>query len=197
MKERNAFFASVFSRELDRWQKETGKTLAQFADKIDVHQNNISRYKKGDAFPSDQTMELICWALNVDKSIFQPSSIQDMIKYDPDFRTAAIELVVNESIKNVDDAGVDSTFFAYLLSIPHFTELFPFSDMEVGEGEPYAYSNCANLEALVKFNKYDLEYIWLLQQKVEDYIYGMLCKAKLMKTSFAADNAEPKQSEKI
>lgn len=178
MKERNSFFASVFSQEFDRWKKETGKTSAQFAELIDVHPNNIGRYKKGDAFPSDRTMGLICDVLGVESSAFQPSSVQDLIKFDPVFRTAATEILVENSIKAVETIGISSVFFAYLLDIPEFEELFPFSNDDTTDNEPCAYANCGNLYELVRFNKQDLEWVKTLQAKVEEYILAMLCKAK-------------------
>lgn len=178
MSGRNAFFASVFSMEVDRWQRETGKTLAEFASLIDAHPNNIGRYKKGAAFPSPYIMGRICDTLKVDESIFYPSTPQDLVKYDPDFRKEVIESAVEESLKNVENIGIDRLFYAYCIGLPNFIEIFPFSDKKNEENAPFAFANCNNLESLTKFNKQDLELIKTLQLKVNEYMIALLCKEK-------------------
>lgn len=178
MSGRNAFFASVFSTEVARWQKETGKTLAEFASLIDVHPNNIGRYKKGAAFPSPYIMGRICGTLKVDESIFYPSTPQDLVKYDLDFREGVIALVVEESLKHVESMGIDKLFFAHCIGLPNFTEIFPFSNKKNEENAPFAFVNCNSLENLTKFNKQDLELIKTLQFEVNEYIIALLCKEK-------------------
>lgn len=178
MKERNEYFALVFSAELDRWKQTTGKTQAEFAQITGIHPNSISRYKKSEAFPTPPVIAVICKTLNVEESIFYPSAPHDLIKYDPAFREAVIEDIIEASFKHLKGMGIDNTFFAFCTSLPYFTEIFPFADVKNLEGDPFAMVNCGNLEKLIKFNKKDLEFIKALQEKTEEYIMALVSKEK-------------------
>lgn len=76
MKSKNQYFSEVFSDLLKEWCKANGSTQAEFADVVGVHPNMISRYKKGEAYPTDDVIDWISQALNVDKSIFFPDKRQ-------------------------------------------------------------------------------------------------------------------------
>lgn len=178
MKERNEYFASVFSAELNHWKQLTGKTQSEFAEITRIHPNSISRYKKGDAFPTPPVLAVICETLNVEESIFYPNTPHDLIKYDPAFRQAIIEDVIAESFKHLETMGIDKTFFAFCTYLPYFNEYFPFSSIPNSEGDPFAFVNCNNLENLIKFSKSDLEFIKDLQEKATEYIMALVIKEK-------------------
>ena len=76
MKSKNQYFSEVFSDLLKEWCKANGSTQAKFADAVGIHPNMISRYKKGEAYPTDDVIEWIAQALNVDKSVFFPDKRQ-------------------------------------------------------------------------------------------------------------------------
>lgn len=76
MKSKNQYFSEVFSNLLKDWCKTNGSTQTAFANIVGVHPNMISRYKKGEAYPTDDVIDWIAQALKVDKSIFFPDKRQ-------------------------------------------------------------------------------------------------------------------------
>lgn len=76
VKSKNQYFSEVFSDLLKGWCKANGSTQAEFADVVGVHPNMISRYKKGEAYPTDDVIDWIAQALKVDKSVFFPDKRQ-------------------------------------------------------------------------------------------------------------------------
>lgn len=76
MKSKNQYFSEVFSELLEEWCKTNGSTQASFAEAVGVHPNMISRYKRGEAYPTDDVIDWIAQALNVDKSAFFPNKRQ-------------------------------------------------------------------------------------------------------------------------
>lgn len=72
MKAKNQYFANAFSDLLRKWCKTHGSKQEDFAKVVGVHANMITRYKKGEAYPTDEVIERIAQILNVDKSVFFP-----------------------------------------------------------------------------------------------------------------------------
>ena len=125
MKEQYAFFASVFSRELERWKKETGKTQGEFASLVNTNQNMITRYKKGECYPT-YALDDICKELCVDRSIFFPQTFEDKYRYDPEYRHRIDSAVKKAADDMLEEAGINLDFWNFLWAeIPHAQTLVP------------------------------------------------------------------------
>lgn len=166
---RNAFFAEVFTRELNRWKQEQHKTQEDFAEEIQVGPNMVSRYKKGEAYPADSTMEEICRVLQVEKSIFYPQSFEDRIKYDEDTK-ARVKLILQEmEMESITDSGINYLFWEFLWkTIPNIKRLLPSSVHEKKEG--FLFQKTIQDEPEL-FDQTDLDFIANLQKDVVNYIY--------------------------
>ena len=166
---RNAFFAEVFTRELNRWKQEQHKNQEDFAEEIQVVPNMISRYKKGDAYPADSTMEEICRVLQVEKSIFYPQSFEDRMKYDEETQKR-VKLILQEmELESITDSGINFLFWEFLWqAVPNIKRLLPSSIHEAQNGFLFQKKIHDEVESFVQS---DLDFIADLQKNVVNYIY--------------------------
>ena len=178
MRAKNTYFASVFSKELDRWKKENHSSQENFAGEIGVDPNMISRYKKGDAYPSELTLDAICSVLNVEKTIFFPSTFEDRLAYDDDFRDAIYRGLEKIQYDALREAGVDPAFWGFLWRIVPYTEhLFPIFNREA-EANKVLFPKKTSDNVVDVYEK-DLEFVRKLQDDVIKYINMHLIKTAL------------------
>lgn len=177
MNDRNSYFATVFSRELDRWKKEKKRSQEDFAIAIGLSgKNMITRYKNGTAYPEPETLESICAVLGVDQSIFypDPNSFEDMFFHDTDFRHKITQSVLDTEKKAIELAEISPYFWHFLWRIPGIQALFPFSgDYQLF---PHHIPNTHNWETITAE---DLDYIHQLQEDVTEYLTMLLVKKSL------------------
>ncbi len=174
---KNEYFASVFTRELDRWKKENHSSQEKFAAEIGVDPNMIGRYKKGIAHPTDCTLESICDVLGVEKTIFYPSTIEDHFMYDDDFREVVYRGLEQIQYDALREAKIDPAFWGFLWRlVPYSETLFPISKLESTD-EPLFYKKTQ--DDLVAVYPKDLEYVRNLQSDVIEYITLHLLKSSL------------------
>lgn len=177
MNDRNSYFAAVFSRELDRWKKETKQSQEEFAYAIGLQSKNmITRYKKGEAYPEPEKLESICSVLGVDQSIFHPdpNSFDDMFFYDTDFRHKVTQSVIDTERKAIDRAEISPFFWHFLWRIPGIQALFPFA----GEYQLFPH-HIPNTHDWKTITAEDLDYIHQLQEDVTEYLTMLLVKKSL------------------
>ena len=177
MNDRNSYFAAVFSRELDRWKKETKKSQEDFAIAIGLSgKNMITRYKKGTAYPEPETLESICSELGVDQSIFHPdpNNFDDMFFHDADFRHKVTRSVLDTENKAIEIAEISPYFWHFLWRIPGIQALFPFTgDYQLF---PHHIPNTHDWETITAE---DLDFIHQLQEDVTEYLTMLLVKKSL------------------
>lgn len=182
MNGRNQYFASVFSTELDRWKQTTGKTQAEFSIITGIHPNSISRYKKGDAFPTPPVIDVICRTLNVEESIFYPSTDLDKLLYDENFRNNFSAKLVETELKIVEAAGIKLGFWAFFLSINLIRDVFPF---EIPPADEYmgstVFGNTNHAGKKTGFTAKDLLYVKHLQDEVETIVTVMAIRESMAK----------------
>lgn len=189
MNDRNSYFASIFSRELERWKKETKKSQEDFAVAIGLSgKNMITRYKKGVAYPEPETLESICSVLGVDQSIFypDPKSFEDMFFYDTDFRQKTTQIVLDTEKKALEAAGISPYFWHFLWRIPGIKALFPFS----GEYQIFPHY-IPNTNDWVTITAEDLDNIHQLQEEVTEYLTMLMVKKNLISKLKESSDAAP------
>ena len=177
MNDRNSYFAAVFSRELDRWKKDTKKSQEDFAIAIGLSgKNMITRYKKGTAYPEPETFERICSELGVDQSIFHPdpNSFEDMFFHDADFRQKIAMSVLDTEKKSIEIAEISPYFWHFLWRIPGIQALFP----STGDYQLFPH-HIPNTHDWVAISAEDLDYIYQLQEDVTEYLTLLLVKKSL------------------
>ena len=178
MNERNAFFACVFSRELDKWKSETNQTQERFAEITNIHKNSVSKYKKGEAFPTPPTMTAICEVLGVEESIFYPHTTDELVKYSKDFRDAILAEEMRESSNNLKAVGISQNFLDHVLSLSNIDTIFPFDNNKVPGELTFAWITADNQHKLTNFTCKDLSIIKEIQDKADEFILALLLKAK-------------------
>lgn len=57
---RNYYFSRVFTQKLKMWCEENDATQQDFCSKVGVTKNMITRYKKGEAYPTVEVLKTIC-----------------------------------------------------------------------------------------------------------------------------------------
>ena len=189
MNGRNQYFASVFSTELDRWKQTTGKTQADFAEITGIHPNSISRYKKGDAFPTPPVIYTICKTLNVEESIFYPQTTAERLLFDEEFRTEFLSKSIDEDLEIVKAAGIDLGFWSFFLSINLIRDVFPF---EIPPAESYSgnivFGGTNKAGKKTGFTAEDLLYVKHLQDEVETIVMVMAIRESMAREAKRKDN---------
>lgn len=189
MNGRNQYFASVFSTELDRWKQATGKTQAEFATITGIHPNSISRYKKGDAFPTPPVIDVICKTLDVEESIFYPSTDLDKLLYDEDFRNDFSAKLTEKELEIVEAAGINLGFWSFFLSINLIRDVFPF---EISPANEYSgsivFGNTNHAGKKTGFTAKDLLYVKHLQDEVETIVMVMAIRESMAREAKRKDN---------
>lgn len=182
MSERNLFFATVFSRELDRWKNETGNNQEAFGELTGIHPNSISRYKKGAAFPTAPVLDIICKTLGVNESIFFPSTPVEKLLYDEEFRTDYFTKLVEEDLEIVKSAGIHPGFWSFFSSINLIRDIFPF---EIPPSDEYkgsiVFGNTNSAGKKTGFTENDLLYVKHLQNEVETIIMVMAIRESMLR----------------
>lgn len=182
---KNEYFAVAFTKELDRWKKEKHCSQEEFAARVEVDPNMITRYKKGIAHPTELTLERICAELGVEKSIFYPSTVEDRFKYDNEFREVmyrGLDLLRYDALREV---GIDPAFWGFLWRLVPYSEiLFPLFPHDATE-KPIFWENTEGYLNAV-YQK-DLEYVLKLQSDVTEYMTLHLLKSSLRQRFNQAD----------
>ncbi len=176
MYDRNRYFASVLSRELDRWKKEKGKTQGEFANLIPVQENMITRYKKGKAYPSEGVLLRICKELGVESSIFVPQTFEEYFEYDPSFRKCVDSDMKRREDKSLCNAGIDPNFWKYFWSHPDTLRFFPLS-FKKSESKKLFLMNCPIGKIWITDD--DLKLVAELQKEINECFSIVLLKKAL------------------
>lgn len=177
MNVKNAFFAKVFIRELDRWKEENNSSQEDFADRIGVHPNMISRYKKGTKHPTEKRLNSICQVLNVEKSIFFPHTFEDWFSSSEEFRRGVFADQESRECTALREAGVDLLFWEYLWrKIPYTKMVMPLHESDRDEDLIFLKKFP---DDLYKVYRQDIEFVRHLQDDVAEYIAMQLTKKAL------------------
>lgn len=172
---RNSYFAEVFSRELDRWKKETKQSQEDFAIAIGLQgKNMISKYRSGEVYPQPERLESICTVLGVDESIFYPHTYEDKFHYDIEFRNKEIDRILDMEESLVDSGGINWNFWNYFWDTDIANSLFPLSP-----GNKVDLRIVTPKRTTVSLNKEDLTFVKQIQDDVEEYIALLLMKKAL------------------
>lgn len=115
------YFGRRFNEALAKWKKESGKTQDDFSKEAFVSPNMITRYKKGEAFPSDAVLEDICKVLGVDEDCFIPTG-SDEYKYS----SAYITDLIKQKKSLAEDIGLNIGFMDLVINSTNFIEEYPF-----------------------------------------------------------------------
>ena len=177
MRERNAFFASVFTRELGRWKQANRTSQEAFAEAIGVEANMITRYKQGKAHPSEATMERICTVLGLENASFYPSTFDEKLKYDKAFLRDVLQFQQQMEAQYLEEFHLDPLFWAFLwAAVPELPSLLPSAIHRVREGFLFQ-KNLASDSVLL--DRTDLEYLSRLQEDTLGYLRTQILKGAL------------------
>lgn len=181
MNDRNSYFADVFSRELDRWKKETAKSQEDFAIAIGLSgKNMISRYKKGTAYPEPKTLKQICEVLGVDRSVFYPQTFYDKFRYSKEVRDQFFRENLIDKRCKLEEMGIDLNFWSFLWrKIPYTANFFPVSSSQRTEDVLFL-ENVQENDLAVIYQQ-DLDIIADIQADVIEYTTMQLIKRILNK----------------
>ncbi|MFR7905877.1 MAG: helix-turn-helix domain-containing protein [Coprococcus eutactus] len=125
MNRKNEYFANKFTKLLEQWKKDNKKSQADFAELTHIHPNNISRYKKGDVFPSDSVLTTIAKTLNVSTDCFYPSG-DERFFYDDDLKFKQTMDAYNKKVSIIKSYGISNDFYCWLADSTNGFEKFPF-----------------------------------------------------------------------
>lgn len=189
MNERNSYFASVFSRELDRWKKENGSTQAVFSEITGIHPNSLSRYRKGEAYPTDPVMNEICAKLGVDKSIFYPQTFEDWFVSSEEFRRGVFADQEAKEIEALRNADIDILFWEFLWRKIPYTKMF-MPIYESNNEDDLIFLKKIH-DDLFKVFRQDIDFVHDLQNEVIEYISMVLIKKALQQRLEAASDEVP------
>lgn len=190
---KNEYFAVAFTKELDRWKKENHCSQEEFAARVEVDPNMITRYKKGIAHPTELTLERICAELGVEKSIFYPSTVEDRFKYDNEFREVMYRGLDHLRYDALREVGIDPAFWGFLWRlVPYSENLFPLFPHDATENPIFWENTEGYLNAV--YEK-DLEYVRKLQSDVTEYMTLHLIKSALSQQLSQAEMGNGSESE--
>lgn len=125
MNRKNEYFANKFTKLLEQWKKDNKKSQADFAELTHIHPNNISRYKKGDVFPSDSVLTTIAKTLNVSTDCFYPSG-DERFFYDDNLRYNQTIDSLKKGATIAESYGISCDFYRWLAYSTNGFENFPF-----------------------------------------------------------------------
>lgn len=189
MKGRNLYFSIVFSKLLDEWLKgdisDTNgmtrkRTQVDFANRVGLHPNMITRYKKGEAYPQDEErMQWIADAFGVDLNIFTPSTPAEKIAFDEEYRLSAMKDTLDTEIEIVKSHGIHIGFWSFFTSIKNIYDLFPFEQIDDWTGVVGGKYNSKGEK--VGFTSKDLIFVKHLQDEVETTVTVLLIKSLMGK----------------
>ena len=125
----SVYFGKKLEEALSYWKEETGGKEYNFAKRIGVSKDMIPRYKKGEAFPDDETfgkmIDVFFREVSdpvINYNFFIPSGTLESIKYS--------ESKNNEIMKGLHDKaktiGLDESLLCFLEEKTSFNEEYPF-----------------------------------------------------------------------
>lgn len=70
--ERNTYFAQIFEQKIKVWCKANKSTQQDFGNRVGITPNMITRYKQGNAYPTNEVLEKMCSVLGCNANEFIP-----------------------------------------------------------------------------------------------------------------------------
>lgn len=77
------YFAMRLRMAIDDWKQRTGGLQRELAARCDISQQSLNFYLRGDRWPDDTIVDLLCGELGVTRDYFIPTSNADTYMYDP------------------------------------------------------------------------------------------------------------------
>ena len=190
MKGQNLYFSAVFSKLLDEWLAEyttneygekKKRTQADFARQCgNIHPNMITRYKKGEAFPSESILQCIADFFNVEIDTFFPTTEAEKLAFDLDYREKAFSEILDLEYQMIQEMGIDLGFWKFFTSIEGIYDLFPFENHDQWTTDMIQGKKNSKGQK-VGFTKNDLLFVKQLQHEAETTISVLLIKELLKK----------------
>ncbi len=173
------YFSERFKQALKKWQEEGGKdnhgryirTEKSFAEELNYSQTTLTKIKKGEQFPDDNTFERmikIFEPLGIKRVFFIPDPKHVLPQYSPYDAELQDGMLQWQAIVR----DLNSNFLLFLKKHPDFLSSFPFYNQE--KSEVYKLEN-----SIFQYEKdgktyslklHDIETIIDIQKKAETYI---------------------------
>lgn len=188
MKGKYLFFASKFSSLLNDWlavtyEDEEGntkkRTQKDFADYVGITQNMVTRYKKAEAYPSEDTLDWIAKAFGVDVDTFIPTTTAEKIAFDEEYQKKFVEETSEEEIQLIQKAGINIGFWSFFTSMHNIYDIFPFEQIDDWNGVVFGRKNSNGQR--VGFTKNDLIRVKKIQDECEQHATLLMIKEHFFK----------------
>lgn len=131
---KRAFFSDRLQSALKEWKdKGNGRTQSVFARMVEISDNMVTRYKKGEQYPSDKTLEKICKVLDKPKDYFVPTTKEELYKNSPLYMTK----LGKSHADFAETIGLDLDFLKGLHDVVDFDSLFPMYSRIIRDDSDY------------------------------------------------------------
>ena len=140
----------------------------------------ITRYKKGEAFPSESVLQCIADFFNVEVNTFFPTTETERLAFDLDYRKDFLSELIDIELQMIQEIGIGLGFWKFFISIEGIYDLFPFELPDQWTNEMVQGKKNSKGQK-VGFTKNDLLFVKQLQHEAETTVSVLMIKELIKK----------------